>query len=305
MESIHIALVQAAPVHMNLSASLEKAGSLIAQAAIEGAQLVVFGETWLPGYPAWLDHCTDYARWDDPGTKAVFARLHANSLRIPGPESTQLAAWSQEHGLTVVMGAHEATASGTLYNVLLTFGPEGRLLNHHRKLMPTYTEKLLHHTGDGHGLRSVAVAEVNIGGLICWEHWMPHARQALHEEVEHVHVAAWPMLADRHLLASRHYAFEGRCYVCAAGQLMQVKDVPPELRLPEKLANQPVHYLLAGGSCIIGPDAQYIVEPVYEQETILYADLPLSRLYEERMTLDVAGHYQRRDVFGFTVDRDR
>ncbi|MEZ4847887.1 MAG: carbon-nitrogen hydrolase family protein [Bacteroidia bacterium] len=304
-----IAIVQYAPEYLNLAGSVEKAGELIQKAKDLGANLVVFGEGWLSGYPVWLDYCPEVALWDHPGTKKVFARLRKNSPLIPGKEIEKLGQWARKYEITLVMGANEridtGPGNGTLFNSLIIIGPDGTLLNHHRKLMPTYTEKMVHGLGDANGLKPVNVENVQIGGLICWEHWMPHARQALHNQGEHIHIAAWPNVHEMHQVASRHYAFEGRCFVVAAGQILQAKDLPEELELPANLANNPNQFVLKGGSCVIGPDGKYITEPIFECEKIIIADIDPEKVYEERMTLDVSGHYQRNDIFSFEVNNKR
>ena len=284
---------------------MAKAATLIAEAARDGARVVTLGETWLPGYPAWLDYCGGMALWDHAPTKAVFARLRQNSILVPGKETEQLAQLAGDHHLTLVIGVNERVdtgpGNGTLYNSLLTFNPEGALANHHRKLVPTHTERLVWGQGDGGGLDSVATPAGRIGGLICWEHWMPLARQALHVAGEQIHVAVWPTVHELHQLASRHYAFEGRCFVLAAGLIMRVKDLPAELGAPPNLADQPASFLLRGGSAIIGPNGRYVVEPCFDQEKIITAELDPAAVDEERMTLDVTGHYSRPDIFDLQV----
>ena len=304
-EPIPVAIIQHAPVFMDLAASMEKAATLIADAARNGARIVTVGETWLPGYPAWLDHCSEMGFWDHAPTKAVFARLRHNSVVVPGPETKRLGQLAAEHQLTLVIGVNERVetgpGNGTLYNSLLTFTADGRLANHHRKLVPTYTERLVWGQGDGGGLASVDTSAGRVGGLICWEHWMPLARQALHIAGEQIHIAVWPTVHEMHQLASRHYAFEGRCFVLAAGLIMQAKDLPAEFERPPKI--EPESYILRGGSAIIGPDGRYLVEPCFEQETTIMAELDLNAIDEERMTLDVAGHYSRPDIFDLRVRR--
>jgi len=301
-----VAIVQSSPVFLDLDASLAKAIRLAGEAAKRQARLIAFGETWLPGYPAWLDHCTDVALWDHRPSKDVFARLRQNSLTVPGKEAETLAQIAGDLKVTLVIGANERVetgpGNGTLYNTLLTFTPDGQLANHHRKLVPTYTERLVWGQGDGRGLRSIATPAGRVGGLICWEHWMPLARQAMHIAGEHVHVAVWPTVHQMHQVASRHYAFEGRCFVLAAGMIMRVKDLPRELRLTPGLGANPESFLLYGGSTIFGPDGRYVVEPLCEQEDIIIADLDLDALDRERMTLDVSGHYARSDLFTFQVE---
>lgn len=308
LHSIKVAIVQSSPVYLNLTASIEKAIQLIADAAAQDTKLIVFGETWLPGYPAWLDYCPNAALWDYEPTKEVFAKLRQNSLVIPSEESKALSEAAAKNKVTIVIGVNERVTTGarkgTLYNSLLTFGEDGRLLNHHRKLVPTFTERLVWGQGDADGLKAAESNGVSIGGLICWEHWMPFARQTLHLSGEQIHVAVWPNVHEMLQIASRHYAFEGRCFVLAAGLLMKVSDVPKELTVIDELKNKSEHLLLRGGSCVIAPNGKYIVEPVFDEEKILIADLDLTMIDKEVMALDVAGHYSRPDLFDFEVKRD-
>jgi nitrilase len=304
-ELFRVAIVQNSPIFLDLDASLAKAIRLVEEAAKRQARLIAFGETWLPGYPAWLDYCSDVALWDHRPSKNVFAKLRQNSLTVPGKETDALAQVAGDLKVTLVIGANERVetgpGNGTLYNTLLTFTADGQLANHHRKLIPTYTERLVWGQGDGRGLRSVATPGGRVGGLICWEHWMPLARQAMHIAGEHIHVAVWPTVHQMHQVASRHYAFEGRCFVLAAGMVMRVKDMPNELRLMPELDANPESFLLYGGSTIFGPDGKYVVEPLCEQEDVIIADLDFDALDRERMTLDVSGHYSRPDLFTFAV----
>jgi predicted amidohydrolase len=298
---LKVAIVQAAPVFMDLKASVTRAIDFISEAAAKGAQLVVFGETWLPGYPAWLDYCPDAALWNHEPTKEVFAELRRNSVSIKSPETEQLAEAAAKHKVVLVLGVNERVdegpGNGTLYNSLLTFNSDGSLLNHHRKLVPTYTERIVWGPGDANGLRAVNTSAGRIGGLICWEHWMPLARQTLHDSGEQIHIAVWPTVHEMHQIASRHYAFEGL--------MMKVRDLPGQLRAVAELADKPDHLLLSGGSSIIGPDGRYLVEPVFEKEQILIAEIDLQACDRERMTLDVSGHYQRQDVFELKVKKSR
>ncbi len=243
---VRVAIAQAAPVFLDLDKSVEKAVRLTGEAAGKGARLVAFGETWLPGYPAWLDLCPGSAYWDHPPAKRAYARLVENSAVIPGPETGRLCAAAREHAVVLVIGIHR------------------------------------------------------IGTLICWEHWMPLARQAMHESAEEIHVAAWPTVRDMYQVASRHYAFEGRCFVLAAGSITAARDLPPDLELPPELKGKPDALVCAGGSCIIAPDGALFAGPVFDREEILVADLDLGRIAEESMVLDVTGHYNRPDVFQFS-----
>jgi nitrilase len=300
-ETVRVALAQSAPAFLHKEASLAKALEILQKAAGQGVQLVAFGETWLPGYPAWLDVCPEAALWNHEPTKRVFARLRQNSVAVPGPEVQTLCQAAGDLKLTVLMGINERVdsgpGSGTLYNSLLTFTPEGKLGNCHRKLVPTYSERMVWGTGDGTGLNAIDTGGLRIGGLICWEHWMPLARMAMHNSGEHIHVAVWPTVHELHQLASRHYAFEGRCFVLAVGLLMRRTDLPEEFAARDGETS----WVERGGSAIIAPDARYIVEPVFEREELIVADLNLSEIDKESMTLDVTGHYARPDVFKFEL----
>lgn len=309
-EQIKIAIVQDTPPHFDLVACMEKVEQSMAAAAMEQADLVVFGETWLSGYPVWLDYCPNIGLWDHEPTKKVFAQMYQNGVEVPGKEVEQLSAWAKKYKQVVVIGINEVVNKGignrTIYNAYLIFDNDGTLLNHHRKLMPTFTEKLLYGIGDGLGLKSVETNIGRIGALICWEHWMPLTRMAMHETGELIHIALWPNVHELLQIASRSYAFEGRCFVVAVGQTMQVKDVPKELELPKSLDGKMEEYLLKGNSCVIAPNGQYLLEPQEKTQDILYCTIDnLDQIYGESMALDVTGHYNRTDVFEFNVHRDR
>jgi predicted amidohydrolase len=297
--TIRVAISQSAPAYHDKQASLAKALHLIQQAADQGAQLVAFGETWFPGYPVWLDVCPAAGLWNHEPTKRVFAELRQNSISLNGPEAKALAEAAGDLGIGIVIGINERVdegpGQGTLYNSLLTFSPDGRLANHHPKLMPTFTERMVWGNGDGRGLASVNIANARVGGLICWEHWMPLARTAMHQSGEQIHVAVWPTANEMAQLASRHYAFEGRCFVLAVGLMMPTSDLPAEL--PHTVTDQ---WVERGGSAIIAPDASYLVEPVYDREELIVADLDLTMIDRESMALDVTGHYSRPDIFTFS-----
>jgi len=304
--SVKIAIIQASPVYLDLTKSMEKMQGYIKEAAEKGAEMIVFGETWLCGYPSWLDHCPNIAIWDHEPTKEVFLKMLRSGVEVPSQTTAQIGKWAKQYKVTIMVGANEVVTkgrgNGTIYNSLLLFDTKGSLVNHHRKLMPTYTEKLLYGHGDGQGLKTVDTGFGEVGGLICWEHWMPLSRQAMHNEKEVIHVAVWPCVFERHQIASRHYAFEGRCFVIAAGQILRVKDMPKALEMPDHLKDKPDHFMLNGGSCVIGPDGSYILEPQFDVEGVLFCEIKdLDRVYKERMTLDVTGHYQRPDVFDFKV----
>lgn len=304
--TVRVAVVQA-EVSLTLRDGLERTAELTREAATNGARLVVFPETWLPGYPIWLDVSRDVALWDYGPTKNVFARHAAESVDVNGADGAELSRIAKTNNVTLVVGVTERVAAGigrgTLFNALLTYGPDGTLLNHHRKLVPTYTERIVWGPGDANGLQAVDTPVGRVGGLICWEHWMPLARQAMHMSGEDIHVAVWPTVHDMHQLSSRTYAFEGRCFVIAAGSLMRASALPPELEPHADKVTSGNQWVLRGGSCIIAPNGSYVVPPVFELTALLHAELDLSEVRREQMSLDVAGHYNRPDSFEFRVHK--
>jgi nitrilase len=309
MPQIVRATIVQAEVSPTLHEGLERTAALTAEAVAQGAELVVFPETWLPGYPIWLDVCRDVALWDHAPVKAVFARHADESVDVNGASGAALSAIARDNHVTLVIGVTERVAAGpgrgTLYNTLLTYAPDGALLNHHRKLVPTYTERMVWGNGDADGLRAVDTPVGRVSGLVCWEHWMPLARQALHESGEDIHVAAWPTVHDMNMIACRQYAFEGRCFVLAAGSLMRASALPAELEAhPDRVADANT-WVMRGGSCVIAPNGQFIVPPLFETTALIHADLDIGMVRREHMSLDVAGHYSRPDSFNFSVNTGR
>ena len=300
-----VAAVQASSVFMDREASVAKACKLIAEAGSGGAQLAVFPETWLPGFPIWIERAPGTALWDHQPAKEAFTRLVANAVEAPGSTTAALCAAAAEAGCGVVMGINERQGgrlSGTLYNTIIYVGEDGRLLGKHRKLILTYAERLIWGQGDGSTLGAFDTPVGRVGGLVCWEHWMPLARHAMHVTGEQVHAALWPTVEEIHQVASRHYAFEARCFVVAAGSVLRRDQVPDDLEIFRGDGIDPGEHLLAGGSAIIGPDGNYLAGPAGAEETILYADLDTSRIAAEHQTFDPVGHYARPDVFSVTIN---
>ena len=308
-KSMKIAIVQDGPAYLDLRATLDKTIQCIQEASREGADLIVFGECWMSGYPFWLDICRDVSLWDHPPIKEVWAKTFEESLVLHDETFIALQSAIKEFAIHVVLGANEAVVrgpgNGTIYNSIFTFSSAGELINHHRKLMPTFTEKLVHGLGDGHGLNAVDTPFGRLGSLICWEHWMPLTRQAMHDEGEDIHIALWPFVKDLHHVASRHYAHEGRCIVVAVGQIMTREELPPELEISNQIDLPQSGLIMRGGSAIYGPDGQVILNPIYDQRKMVFHELDLSANRMENMNLSVSGHYQRNDVFDFNVKKNR
>lgn len=306
-----VAIVQKSPVILDVSASLRRAAEYVADAAALGGELVVFPETWLSCYPAWV---FGLAGWDDAVAKSWYARLLVDSPVIGRHDQMDddlavLREAARDNNVTVVMGMNERSRphGGTLYNSLVTIGPNGNVLNVHRKLTPTHTERTVWACGDASGLRVVDTPVGRVGGLVCWEHWHPLARQALHAQDEQIHVAAWPDMPEMHHIAARSYAFEGRCFVLCAGQFLTTDDIPTDLLAAYRRGvgrDAPEDGLLFnGGSGIIAPDGSWVSAPLFGEPGIVVSTIDLSVIDAQRHDLDLAGHYSRPDIFELSIDR--
>ncbi len=305
MPTVRAAAVQHAPVVLDRDASVEKGVALIDEAARGGADLIVFPETWLPAYPFWIYGAGFHA----PGMRDVYARLLGNSVRVPSESTELICEAARRNAVHVVMGLNELGESpGTIYNSLLYVSRDGEILGVHRKLTPTSAERTVWGVGDGSTLHVFETDVGRVGGLICWEHWMPLARFAMHALAEQIHVAAWPELPEIHQLAARTYAFEGRCFVVCAGMYLPETAMPADFNAPDAVRALADTYstepgvLLPGGSGVIGPDGNWIAGPAGNEETIVYGDIDLDAIASAFQALDVVGHYNRPDVFQLTVD---
>lgn len=307
---IKTAIIQVSPVYNSLWGSVEKAVELIKEAASNDARVVAFGETWLGGYPAWLDEAPEIAFWNNDSIKDTYHLMHENSIRMHSDEMLMLCDACRENNVVLVIGANESvywgSGSGSIYNAVFIIDNDGEILVHHRKLIPTFNERLIYANGDANYLYPVQTDAGKVGALICWEHWMPHARQALHIYGEDIHVALWPSVKEMHLVASRHYAFESRSFVLAVGSIMKVGDVPEFVNLKPELAETPNMYLMNGGSAVIAPDGTIITGPHHDSERIVYTELDSPKQnIREKVTLDVSGHYSRPDIFQLEINRFR
>lgn len=300
-EKFLVAAAQVAPAFLDLQGSIRIAEKWITEAGKRGVRLLVFPETWLTGYPVWIDTAPEAAIWDNAAAKAAFRRLFENSPAVNADEIARLRRSAEQARVNVIMGMNEKDGR-TLYNSMLFISEGGDILANHRKLVPTFTERMIWGRGDGSTLSVVDMSIGRVGGLVCWEHWMPLARQAMHQKNEVVHAAVWPSVHDIHQVASRSYAFEGRTFVIAAGGILGRENLPEGLPILDSL---PGDQWLSGGSAIIGPNGRYIAGPADNTEQLLTAEVDPGLITEELMTLDVCGHYARPDVFKLTVNEGK
>lgn len=308
---VKIGLVQEPPVFLNKELSINRACELIEQAAQDSADLLVFPETWLVGYPIWLDYAPTAALWDHPPAKMLYRLLCEQALKLNDPGMNALQNAVDKAGIWVVLGAHEYHRS-SLYNTMFFFAPE-QPVGIHRKLMPTYTERLIWGRGDGSTLHVMDTPFGKVGGLICWEHWMPLARAAMHAKQELIHIAQWPMVKDMNTVASRHYAFEGQCFTVASGCVLSQEDVFKGLAclgikdksLIEFLkAMQPDEHglFLKGNSAVFAPDGSQLGASLGTETDLRYVSVDPRLRLEAGLFLDTDGHYSRPDVFTMQVN---
>ena len=302
---MRVAAVQARPVWLDKRATAERAVAWIERAASDHIELVAFPETFLPGYPSWVCR-TDGARFDDPLQKRAYAEYLDAAVELDGPELTRITEAVRDLGVFVYLGVAErgtGTGRGTAFCTLVAIDPNDGVIGVHRKLVPTYDERLVWGWGDGHGLRVHRFGGWRVGGLICWENWMPQARHALYADGEELHVSVWPGSAALTSDVTRFVAREGRVWHLAVGGLLNGEDVPNDFTFADQLT--PLGVLHEGGSAIAAPTGEWVVQPVSGREGLITADLGRTLLDSERQNFDPAGHYARPDVFEVRVDRRR
>ncbi len=298
-----VGVAQISPVWLDKSATLAKMLAVAGQAAARSCKLLVFGEGLLPGYPFWIEH-TDGARFNSELQKDMYALYVREAVSIEDGDLKELCQSARAHSMAIYAGCIERQGH-SVFCSLVYIGPDGQVGSVHRKLMPTYEERLVWAQGDGHGLRVHKIGAFTAGGLNCWENWMPLARAALYNQGEDLHISVWPgSLHNTHDI-TRFIARESRSYVISACGLLPVSAIPGNLPVSDTLASLNQEYLANGGSCIAGPDGEWILEPVVGQEGLFTADLNHSAIRRERLLFDPAGHYSRKDVLSLQVNRQR
>lgn len=301
--SLKVAVIQAAPVLFNRGLTVEKTCRLTQQAAAQGAKLILFPEAFIPAYPRGLTFGTVVGSRSQQG-RHTWQVYWENAVEIPSPAFDRLSAAARQAQAYLAVGVIERdaqTSRGTLYCTTLYFGPDGRLLGKHRKLKPTAAERLVWGEGDGSTLTVVDTEYGRIGGLICWENYMPLARMALYAKGVEIYLAPTADARDTWQATLRHIALEGRCFVLGCNQYVTKSMYPADLPGVEELAVQP-EVMCRGGSVVISPLGEVLAGPLYDQEGGLFAELDLGEIARSKLDFDVVGHYSHPDVFQLTVN---
>ena len=306
-DSLKVGISQIAPVWLNKEKTLLKVMEQVEKAAKEGCRLLVFGESLLPGYPFWIE-LTDGARFESTVQKEIFAHYLDQAIQPEAGELNSLCQAASKYKMAVYIGCVERAANRgghSLYCSLVYINEEGVIASVHRKLVPTYEERLVWSNGDGHGLRVHPLGAFTVGGLNCWENWMPLSRAALYAQGENLHIAVWPGNERNTTDITRHIARESRSFVISASGLLRKEDIPLSTPYYDEIIKGCPQVPANGGSCLAGPDGKWIIEPVTDREELLIATIDHKEVRRERQNFDPSGHYSRPDVVQLKLNRKR
>ncbi len=304
---LKVALAQISPVWLNKIETLKKIEASILDAAKETCELIVFGEGLLPGYPFWLA-LTGGAEWDKDINKTIHAHYVRNAVTIENGDLEGICKLAKEHKIAIYLGIIERPldrGGHSVYASLVYINEKGEIKSVHRKLQPTYDERLTWSPGDGNGLQVHPLKEFTVGGLNCWENWMPLPRAALYGLGENLHIAVWPGGEHNTKDITRFIARESRSYVISVSSLMTKEDFPKDTPYLDDILKKSPDILANGGSCIAGPDGEWVIEPVLHTSGLIIQTIDFNRVYEERQNFDPVGHYSRPDVTQLHVNTQR
>ena len=305
--TLKIAMAQIAPVWLDKKATLQKIENSILEAVKDNCELIVFGEALLPGYPFWLA-LTGGAEWDKKVNKELHAHYVRHSICIEKGELEGICQLAKEHQIAIYLGIMERPidrGGHSIYASLVYINEQGEIKSVHRKLQPTYDERLTWSPGDGNGLKVHPLKAFTVGGLNCWENWMPLPRTALYGQGENLHIAVWPGSEHNTKDITRFIARESRSYVVSVSSLMAKTDFPENTPHLDAILKNAPDTLANGGSCIAGPDGEWVVEPVLKKEGLIIQSINFNRVLEERQNFDPVGHYSRPDVTKLIVNTER
>ena len=304
---LKVAMAQIAPVWLNKEGTLKKIKERITEAASQKVELLIFGEALLPGYPFWIE-LTNGAKFNSDIQKELHAHYSRNAIVVEEGDLDGICELAKENKIAIYLGTIERAQNRgghSLYCSLVYIDQNGKIQSVHRKLQPTYEERLTWAPGDGNGLRVHKLKEFTVGGLNCWENWMPLPRVSLYGQGENLHVAVWPGSDYNTKDITRFIARESRSFCISVSSLMRKEDFPKDTPYLDEILKAAPSILGNGGSCIAGPDGEWIIEPVINKEGLIIETLDFQRVYEERQNFDAVGHYSRPDVTKLTVNRER
>ncbi len=298
-----VAIVQKAPIFLDKQKTIARIVDLVDEAAAAGAELVIFSEAFIPGYPAWIWRLRPGGDWGI--SEQAHARLLHNAVSMESDDLAPLREAAQRNKLTIVCGLNEqddGLSRATLYNTVIVIGPDGALLNRHRKLMPTNPERMVWGFGDASGLKAVDTPVGRIGTLICWENYMPLARYTLYSQGVEIYIAPTYDSGDAWIGTLQHIAREGRCWVVGSGTLIRASDIPADFPDRERLYPDANEWVNGGDSVVIAPGGDIVAGPLRKEEGMLFAEVDSARAATAKRALDVVGHYSRPDIFTLHVN---
>ena len=299
----HLAIVQTAPAFLNKQKTIEKAVAKIKDAAAEGADLIVFTEAFIPGYPAWVWRLRPGADWNL--SEELHQRLLDNAVNLESDDLLPLYQAAKKYQVTIVCGIEERDhqlSQTTIYNTAIIIGPDGKLVNRHRKLMPTNPERMVWGFGDASGLKVVETPAGKLGTLLCWENYMPLARYALYSQGVEIYIAPTYDSGDDWVSSLQHIAREAGCWVVGSGNLMQGHDIPDDFPEKDRLYPDADEWINPGDSVVIAPGGSIVAGPMREESGILYCEIDTDKSYIAKRALDITGHYSRPDIFTLQVN---
>lgn len=298
-----LAIVQMSPVFLNKHKTIEVAVDMVIEAAANNAELVVFSEAFIPGYPTWVWRLRPGGDWNL--SEELHAKLLKNAVVMESDDLFPLYEVAKKYNVTIVCGIEERDSNlsqSTIYNAVIVIGPDGELLNKHRKLMPTNPERMVWGFGDASGLKVVDTPSGRVGTLLCWENYMPLARYALYSQGVEIYIAPTYDSGDGWIGTLQHIAREGCCWVIGCGNLMRGSDIPDDLPGKESLYPDPDEWINPGDSIVIAPGGEIVAGPMREEAGILYCDADQEKVSIAKRALDVAGHYSRPDIFQLHIN---
>ncbi|MEQ6166762.1 carbon-nitrogen hydrolase family protein [Ekhidna sp. MALMAid0563] len=306
-DSIKVAIAQIAPIWLSRQKTLEKVMTFVTKAADQNAKLIVFGEALIPGYPFWLERLNG-AAFNSSVQKEIHALYSRQAINIEESQLDSLCELAKEKEISIYLGTVERPSDRgghSLYCSMIFINQGGEIKSIHRKLMPTYEERLSWSIGDGHGLVTHKIPPFTVGGLNCWENWMPLARAAMYAQGEDLHVSIWPGNKRNTEKLIPVIAQESRSYVMGVSGIFRPEDIPDDLPFAEEMREVTQTTLADGGSCIAAPDGSWVIEPVVNKEDLIVVEINHKRVREERQNFDPSGHYSRPDVLSLSVNRER